>query len=110
MTPVEGELRRLARDRVEPPESDCPGIVVHPARALPSRERLAWQDRPRGPYRVAEHTCCCQAVYYELIRVGGIYQVHKVTQSYPPEHAYTGGWRGDEARYWWMRILTGSAR
>ncbi|MCT9932032.1 hypothetical protein N5079_17665 [Planotetraspora sp. A-T 1434] len=110
MTAVDGELRPLARDLVEPPEWDCPGISVHPGRALRNRERLNWQDQPRGRYRVVEHTCCCQAVFYELICVGGIYQVHKVIQSDPPEHAYTGGWRNDEARHWWMRILMGSAR
>jgi hypothetical protein len=110
MTAVQGGARRLARDLVEAPGWDCPGIAVHPGIALRSRKRLEWQDQPRGSYRVVDHTCCCQAVVYELICVGGIYQVHKVIQSDPPKHAYTGGWSGDEARYWWMRILTGSAR
>ncbi|GLX05918.1 hypothetical protein [Microbispora sp. NBRC 16548] len=110
MTAVQGGPRRLARDLVEFPEWDCPGIAVHPGIALRSRKRLEWQDQPRGPYRVVDHTCCCQAVVYELICVGGIYQVHKVIQSDAPEHTYTGGWRGYEARYWWMRILMGSAR
>lgn len=104
MTAVQGGPRRLVRDLVEFPEGDCPGI------ALRSRKRLDWQDQPRGPYRVIDHTCCCQAVFYELICVGGIYQVHKVIQSDLPEHTYTGGWRGDEVRYSWMRIVLGSAR
>lgn len=81
MTAVQGGPRRLARDLVEFPEWDCPGIAVHPGIALRSRKRLEWQDQPRGPYRVVDHTCCCQAVVYELICVGGIYQVHKVIQS-----------------------------
>ncbi|MBG0820356.1 hypothetical protein HS048_06350 [Planomonospora sp. ID91781] len=57
-----------------------------------------------------DYTCCCQAVYYELIGIGGIYQVHKVIQSDPPEHLYTGGWSRPHASVWWMQILTGAAR
>ncbi|GLX03027.1 hypothetical protein Misp02_71130 [Microtetraspora sp. NBRC 16547] len=104
------ELGGLTRDAVSLSDEECPGISVHPGRALLNRERLIWQAQPRGPYRVVEHTCCCQAVFYELICVGGIYQVHKVIQSDPPRHGYVGGWRSREARQWWLRILLGSAR
>jgi hypothetical protein len=36
--------------------------------------------------------------------------IHKVIQSEPLEHAYTGGWRHVEARLWWHRLIAGRAR
>ncbi|MBP2705404.1 hypothetical protein JOL79_16435 [Microbispora sp. RL4-1S] len=88
-------------------DEDCPGISVHPAAPLPKHEELTWCTRPRGPYRVREHTCLCQPVHYELISCGGIYMFHRVIGVDRPKHSYAGGWRVAEARLWWRRLLAG---
>lgn len=91
-------------------EASCPGIATHPRQPLPERARLSWGREPRGEFRIIDHTCCCQAVYFELISVGGVYQVRKTIQSNPPQHLYAGAWTRPEAVTWWLRILMGSAR
>jgi hypothetical protein len=55
--------------------------------------------------------CDDEAVVYELVAVGGIFQIHKLVQSdNPAEHTYTAAWRHSEARAWWLRVLLGAAR
>lgn len=100
---VTGELAEL-------PEWDCPGLAPHPVRALPGRDNLDWLPQSAGRYRIVEYSCFCLAVSYELVRVGGIHQIHRVIQSEIPEHAWTGLWTNREARRWWYRVLTGQAR
>lgn len=91
-------------------ELEYPGVSIHPGRALPNREKLTWLDQPRGPYRVIEYTCACEAVYYELISRGGIYMIHRVIQSDLPQHNYIGAWRLPDARVRWRDLLSGHAR
>ncbi len=108
---MDAKLRDLLHhpaDLVEEP--DCPGFSPHLRCAVPEPEELFWVSQPRGPYRVVDYTCDCEAVFYELISCGGIYQIHKVVQSEPPEHSYAGGWRPSEARLWWHSVLLGRVR
>ncbi|MBD3148437.1 hypothetical protein [Microbispora bryophytorum] len=57
-----------------------------------------------------DYTCDCEAVFYELVSCGGMYQIHKVVQAEPPEHTYAGAWSVKEARIWWLRLLLGQVR
>ncbi|MEV6865751.1 hypothetical protein AB0M44_32740 [Streptosporangium subroseum] len=110
MTSTFDALRAMTRGLVAPVEWHCPGIGVHPERIMPGHQTLDWRPLSLGIYRVVEHTCSCRAVYYELVSVGGSYQIHKVIQPETPEHAFTGGWTRREARKWWVRLLIGHAR
>lgn len=88
----------------------CPGVSPHPARVMNGAIELPWVTQALGPYRVAEYTCSCVAVVYELISCGGAYQIHRTIQRDPPHDAWAGGWRREEAyQVWWM-VLTGRAR
>ncbi len=91
-------------------EWPCPGVSAHPVRVVPKRQALGWDSVPQGRYRVVEHTCSCRTVFYELISCGGTYMIHRVIQSGPPEHAFTGRWTLREAREMWQRLLNGQAR
>ncbi|GLX96216.1 hypothetical protein Hesp01_41660 [Herbidospora sp. NBRC 101105] len=93
-----------------PHDVDCPGISPHVAPLAADRVALAWEAQSRGPYRVLDYTCSCLAVYYELVQVGGLQQIHKVIQSEPEQHMFTEAWRAEKARYWWRLLLMGGAR
>ncbi|GAA1288009.1 hypothetical protein Psi02_77840 [Planotetraspora silvatica] len=108
---IDKELRALVQELMDDPvEWDCPEVSAHLGRALPNRDTLAWVAQPRGSYRVVEYTCACEAVFYELVSCGGIYQIHKVIQSEPLQHTYAGGWRQSEARLVWCQLLAGRIR
>ncbi|MFE3452782.1 hypothetical protein ACFXJ8_28040 [Nonomuraea sp. NPDC059194] len=107
---MDSELFDLARDLVDPPEWECPGISPHPARARPNRAALSWTLPAPDRYRVHEFTCACTAVYYELISRGGSYLIHKVVQLDTPAHTFAGPWPHSEARRWWLLLLLGDAR
>src|ERR1044072_6534071 len=110
MRSADGEPCALAGDSVDTADWECPGMSVHPGRVLAHCISLTWHDQPLGPDRVVEHTCACRAVVYELVTIGGTFQIHSPTQSEPPQHAYAGSWRRAEAATWWLRLLLGSAR
>lgn len=88
----------------------CPGLSPHPARLMGDAIQLQWVDQPLGDGRVREYTCACIAVFYELVSVGGIFQIHRTIQRKPWRHAWAGSWRREEAYQAWMLVLTGRAR
>lgn len=91
-------------------DRDCPGLSPYLRNAVSEPKKLLWVSQSRGPCRVVDYTCDCEAVFYELISCGGIYQIHRVVQSDLPAHAYAGGWQQVEARLWWHRLLQGNVR
>lgn len=107
---LDPDLAALARQLIEEPEWECPGLSLHPARPVLNHQRLDWNSWPLGEYRVIEHTCACTALTYELVTCGGCYQIHRLIQKFPPEHSFTGRWTHREARDWWQRLLLGLAR
>lgn len=106
---IDRVLVNSSRDKDEP-EWECPGVSLHPARRVVNYEHLDWSAWPLGEFRVLLHTCACTAVTYELVTVGGIYQIHRIVQLRPPEHAFAGRWTHREARDRWQRLLLGLAR
>src|SRR4051812_47977892 len=79
---MNAKLRGLVQDPADLlEEPDWPGLSPHLRTAVPEPEELLWVSQPRGTYRVVDYTCDCEAVFYELISCGGIYQIHKVVQS-----------------------------
>ncbi|GAB3878056.1 hypothetical protein GCM10027612_01750 [Microbispora bryophytorum subsp. camponoti] len=82
---MNAKLRGLVQDPADLlEEPDCPGLSPHLRTAVPKPEKLLWVSQPRGPYRVVDYTCDCEAVFYELVSCGGMYQIHKVVQAEPP--------------------------
>ncbi|MFF0306445.1 hypothetical protein ACFYSC_03400 [Streptosporangium sp. NPDC004379] len=86
---------------------------VHMGPLWPEHGLVGWRpERPRtSRVRVKEHTCDCQATFYELCQAGGLMFVRRTERRNGVTIVHESPWEiASRTQELWRRLLTGAAR